>query len=251
MRTAFKLLIAMCCLDFAPGAFAAPVFFVAPNIHPTIDNTLDSGWQTAVGNNFVELDLDTFPNAVGVDTLNAGAITIDVGLADGTGTTVSNDAAIFTGNYASGGGTYGTISGSALPNRNSVTLQRQDTMRFEFSTGVEGFGAWIFDDVSNLAFTMTVTEVGGGTTTSSVLSAGNGNTSFVEGFLGATSNLGITRVDILITGSGGPSDFCEVDHLQIAAADSVAVPEPASGLVLVMGLAGLAAMRRRQSEKGV
>ena len=86
------------------------------------------------------------------------------------------------------------------------------------------------------SFEMVVTEVGGAVFTSSVLESGNGNNHFVEGWLGATSSVGIESVAyrVLNTGTGLPPvvpRFFEMDHLQYS-------PVPVPG-ALLLGMLGL------------
>lgn len=235
-----RLLGTVCvCLCFTVNVNAATVFFVESNSYNTVDTTRDQAFQSAVGNQFFELDLDELVNATFVDTLSANGITIDVGL----GNPSDGFAQVFTGNYPAGGGTYGTVFNSALLNASdSGTTSEQ--MTFQFSTPVSGFGAWIFDDLGpnspETGFTMTVTETGGASTTSSLLSGNNAGSFFVEGFLAATSDVGIESVIITTTNS---NDFFEVDHLQVASFNPV--PLPAAAWLFGSGLLGLIGMARR------
>lgn len=219
---------------------AAVVFYVEPNVGGTVDSTRDLGFQAAVGNSFVELDLDGLSNGAPVDTLPAGGVTIDVGLANPAASTVE----AFAGSYSSGGGSYGTVSGSALLNRSTGVTSAGD-MVFDFSSAIGGFGAWIFDDTGptspETGYTMTVTETNGAMNTSGLLSAGNAGSFFVEGFLAATSDVGIQSVTISTNNSG---DFFEVDHLQVATS---IVPVPAAVWLFGSALAGLGWMRRKQA----
>jgi hypothetical protein len=87
-----------------------------------------------------------------------------------------------------------------------------------------------------------VTEVGGLTSVSSPLESGNGTNLAIEGFLGAVSNLGITRVVIeqqTLAGVPTNADFFYLDHVQVAA-----IPEPASVMLLAAAAVGLAGRRR-------
>jgi len=210
--------------------WADPTFYVAPNSYPGWSSTLDVPWQTAVGS-FWEADLDNYANGFDLDSLVMGPITVDVGLGGAAST-----AEIYAGSW-SGGAVYGTVFDKALLNR-GATGGPHGEITFQFSTPVAGFGAWLFDNNqgSSESFDMIVTEVGGSTFTSSALESGNGNSHFVEGWLGATSAVGITEVSyrVLVTG-GGPAagKFFEIDHLQVS-------PVPVPGAVL-LGLLGLSA----------
>lgn len=207
------------------AAHGDPTFYLSPGT----GTTGDVAWQTAVGGNFIEFDLEGFSNGADVDSLSAGSLTIDIGI--GSGLTVSGTTAeIFAGSYTGGGGTNGTVFGNALLNRNSSGGIDQQ-MIFEFSTPVSGFGLWVFDNASASAdaFRMIVEEVGGATFTSGVLDANPGLMAHtVEGWLGATSTTGITSLAIEVgswdgsnQGSFSPHCICfEVDHIQV-------VPAPA------------------------
>lgn len=237
-------LVLLSAFAFCSHAFAGVIFFVEPNAYPVVNPNRDLGWQAAVGGNFVELDLDGIPNRTDVDTLQAGNITLDVGLFDAVNG-VSSTAEIFHGAYQLGGGSYGTVHAGAFVNLDPRN-RPYDEITFSFSTPVQGFGAWIFDDGFEAAtHQLIATEVGGFSTTSAILNGNNGIDFFVEGFLGVTSDVGLTDVSLRVLNPrfGG---FFEVDHLQIA--ELTAIPEPASmALWLFSGLvaSGFARVRRR------
>lgn len=178
---------------------ASVSFFLSPGTNPSGD----LAWQSVVGS-FTEFDLNGFANGQLVQSLSAGPTTITVGPAPA-------GQEIFWGGFGGGGGVYGTISGGALLNRSGGV--GTPTLTFSFSQPVAGFGLWIFDDgfCCPNSFTMTVIEVGGGVATSGILDASPGGTAHtVEGFLGATSAVGITSVTIIPL-----AGVFEVDHLQV------------------------------------
>lgn len=232
-------LIGSICLIMTVGlpAQAATVFFVESNSFNVVDDTRDQAFQTAVGNQFSELDLDAIPNAALVDALAVDGITIDIGL----GGSPAGSVEIFQGAYAAGGGAFGTVQTSALLNR-APGVGTSDTMTFAFSEPVRGFGAWIFDDLGptspETTFTLSATEVGGATSISAPINGGNGGNFFVEGFLAVTSDVGLESVSIV---SSNGNDFFEVDHLQIAT-----VPLPAAAWLFGGALLGLVSVKRRR-----
>ena len=245
MWTKTRLGVALLVAALGSVASAGTILYAETNTSVPPDSGLDLGWQSAVGNSFVELDLDSAPFRV--DTLTASGVTIDVGLEDAFGGTSPN-ATAFYGGYGAGGGTYGTVFGGALLNRDTSGVVRP-TMTFSFSSPVTGFGAWIFDDgLEYGTHSITATEVGGATTTSPLIDAGNGRAFFVEGFLGVTSTVGLTRVAITVHGArfGG---FMEIDHLQIAdVAQPVPLPPAAWMGLAMLGLLGLGRRMRRRHE---
>jgi hypothetical protein len=140
---------------------------------------------------------------------------------------------------------YGTVHANALLNRDAFGAVAP-TIAFTFSKPVTGFGAWLFDNnrASLESMVMTVEEVGGSVAQSSLLESGNPDVHFVEGFLGVTSDVGLTSVAFsLIDGAAGglSTKFMEIDHVQVAA------PMPAPGAVLLGSLgAGLVGWWRRR-----
>lgn len=191
-------------------------------------------WQTAVGY-FVEQDLDSCSNGFDLDAITIGSISIDVGLG-GLGGPAST-AEIFNGSWGgtSNGSVYGIVYGRALLNRDSSGATHSE-ITFQFSTPAVGVGAWVYDNCGSTSesFQMIVTEVGGSTFTSTRLESGNGVGHFVEGWLGATSPLGIGSVSyrVIDTATGDPvARSFEMDHLQYS-------PVPVPGAVL-LGILGL------------
>lgn len=236
----------MLALFFSGSSFATTTFYVNANTFNSVDNTLDLPFQNDAGS-ITELNFDLFASGGLIDFAQAGAITIDLGLADPGATNVE----VFAGSYGSGGGTFGTVSGNALLNRSEGVISNQ--MTFEFSAPVKGFGAWIFDDLGpasqETSFTMTAIEVGGASTTSTSLSAGNAGSFFVEGFMAVASDVGIEQV--VITSSAPNNDFFEVDHIQIAemisSPSTVSVPLSPWAMVLLsilLGVFGLMVLRK-------
>lgn len=212
-----------------------PSFYVAPNTYPSWSSTLDVSWQTAVGS-FFEHDLDAYSNGNDVDKLTMGPVLVDVGLG-GLGGTAST-AEIFAGSWggSSQGSVYGTVYRDALLNRDASGATHSE-ITFQFSIPAVGFGAWVYDNCSGTSesFEMIVTEVGGSTFTSTSLESGNGTGHFVEGWLGATSTVGIASVSYrVIDTTGNPvARSFEMDHLQLT-------PVPVPGAIL-LGMLGLGA----------
>jgi len=224
-----------------PAASADITFFVAPNSAPATSSTLDVPWQTAVGNNFIEFDLDGFANHADVDKLFAGSLTIDVGLGGLGGT--AGTAEIFKGSFGGGGGVYGTVWNRAFLNRDASNVIHSE-ITFIFSSPVEGAGMWVFDNNKNTgeSFELIATDADG-LITSSVLESGNGLPHFVEGWLAATSDKGITSLSIRVVDeiTGDPvARYFEIDHLQV-------VPAPGAVLLGIMGLGLVGWVRRRLS----
>jgi len=236
----YLIVVSIVILGLVSAADADPTFFVNPNPYPSVNPTLDSIWQTAVGNNFIELDLNEFTNGSDIDSLTAGSIGIDLGLGGLNGS--ADTAEIFWGSYGgSAGGSYGTVSGGALLNRDaSGGVHSQIT--FSFSEPVSGFGLWVFDNASSYlnSFNMIVTNSNGDSFTSNILESNNSTAHFVEGFIGATWSDGIKTVSIeVLDGNGDPVlNYFEVDHLQI-------VPAPGAVVLGMIGLGLVGWFRRR------
>lgn len=92
-------------------------------------------------------------------------------------------------------------------------------IEFTFSEPVEAFGTWILDDIVEASrYVLRVTETGGMTHTSSAMDGGNGVQLAVEGFIGAVSTVGITRVVVeqqTLAGAPSNTDFFYLDHVQV------------------------------------
>ena len=232
-----KLLVLWVVAALCSVTQADPTFYVAPNAYPGWSSTLDVPWQTAVGY-FLEQDLDSYSNGFDLDAMTIiGSISADVGLG-GLGGTAST-AEIFAGSWGgtSQGSVYGTVYNKALLNRDSSGAPHSE-ITAQFSTPAVGVGAWVYDNTSATAesFEMIVTEVGGATFTSTPLESGNGTGHFVEGWLGATSPVGIASVSYRVIDSvtGDPvARYFEMDHLQYS-------PVPVPGAIL-LGILGLGA----------
>jgi len=242
MKKQCIVLSVLCC---ASTVLAAPSFYVAPNTYPSYSADHDLAWQGAVGG-FGELDFDNLPQGTYVDSFFDVYMGVDVFVGLG-GSGAAVEVYNSTWSAPDSGSMYGTVHANALLNRSAAGAVAS-TVAFTFSTPVTGFGAWLFDNnrASLESMVMTVEEVGGGVTQSPLLESGNPDIHFVEGFLGVTSDVGLTSVAFsLIDGATGglSSRFMEIDHVQVAA------PIPAPGAVLLGGLgAGLVGwLRRRRS----
>ena len=239
-----KMMSLLMIVGIASIAAGGPVFYVAPNTYGSPSSTLDVPWQAAVGNSFMEFDLDGYDNAFNLDQISQGGLTINVGLGGLNGAATTAD--IFAGGWGEGanGSFYGTVYNNGLLNRDAADSAHGD-ITFAFSTPVRGFGVWVFDNTEGSAesFQMTVKEVGGGVWNSSILESGNGTLHYVEGWLGASSSLGITDVSISVldTNSGQPVlRFFELDHLQVSP-----VPVPGALLLGALGMGLVGWLRRR------
>jgi choice-of-anchor A domain-containing protein len=212
-------------------------FFLTPGQAPSGD--LD--WQAHVSG-FTEFDFENIAPGTFIDSLNAGPITVDLGLEGINGT------APMVGTYWS----YafpepGVFFGNSLLNEWN---QRHSRISFTFSEPVEGFGTWVFDDTSAIqqSFRMIVTDASGSVSVSPILESGNGFSHAIEGFIGVTSAVGITKVSIENLEEQqqcrrpGVSYF-ELDHVQIGnrrtstnpGSDDVCPPSSSSPAVLTAG----------------
>jgi hypothetical protein len=230
----------------ASTALAAPTFFVSPNAYPASGSANDLAWQAAVGS-FNEVDFDSLPTGqylVGI-TDPYVSITTTLGGPDG------GNPETFAGSWggAAAGSVYGTVYDVALLNQDQSGAVHSDFV-FTFDQPIAGVGAWLYDNNASTAESMIlqVTEVGGGVSASSLLESGDGTNHFVEGFLGATSTLGITEARfIVVDGQGNPLQrYFELDHLQWGQPAPV-IPAPGAILLGGMGVSLVGYLRRRRS----
>jgi len=236
-------------LSAASTVLAAPTFFVSPNAYPGSGSGNDLAWQAAVGS-FNEQDFDAVPLGAHVLGISDPPLYITTKLGGVGGESGNPEAFAGAWGGAGAGSVYGTVFDTALLNRSQSGAIHSDFV-FTFSQPVSGVGAWLYDNNAASAESMMlqVTEVGGGTWGSSVLESGNGTDHFVEGFLGATSTLGITEarfiVAVGVAGSGLPVQrYFELDHLQWG---MPTIPAPGAILLGSLGVSLVGYLRRRRS----
>jgi hypothetical protein len=218
----------------ATSATAAVQFFINPDGHlngtPAADPSRDLGFQAALRLPLYELDFARYGNAYVVEgsSFAAGPVAVRPCLLD-TEANPAVDLSLNGGRLLetwptlpfiagiAGGGS----DGAALLNRtySSAGDIRGAAIEFTFTQPVEGFGAWILDDVTEAnGFVLRVTETSGEIVTSPLLEAGNARALAVEGFAGAISSVGITRAIIeqrTLAGAVSSGDCFYVDHVQI------------------------------------
>lgn len=241
LRLTGRVLVVAGCLAVC-GVFsateAAVTFFVRPdgnmNLDPPADPTRDLDFQAALTLPFHEFDFGEISGGYVMEpsTWFAGPVVVRPNLLDASGNNAA-DLAV-NGNrlielYANiapdiaeimEGGAGG--GGSAILNRTyagNATDVAGAAVEFTFSEPVEGFGAWIMDDIVEPSqFVLKITEANGSTQTSAVLESGNGVNLAIEGFIAATSTVGIVKAVIEqqnLSGTATNVDFFYLDHVQV------------------------------------
>ena len=216
----------------ACGAGPGPAFFVHPDGRlSAADASLDLAFQAALTAGLTELDLHEYGHGY-VTELSppaAGAVTVRPILLDASGspaadTLLNGGRLIETYPFVPvvpgilGGG----ADGATLLNRVYAGGGADvvgPAVEFTFSHPVEAFGLWILEDFPQAnRFVLRVVELGGTVYTSPPLESGNGASLAIEGFIGAVSEVGITKVVVeqqTLTGTPTGDDFFYLDHLQI------------------------------------
>ena len=238
---------------------ASVTFFVNPDGQlATADPTRDLAFQAAMTGPMTEFDFAQFGSEYVMEpsSLFAGPVRVRPNLLDASGNNAADlgingnrlietypNVPDIAGIIEGGAG----ASGATLLNRTYAGNFADVTgaaVEFTFSEPVEGFGTWIMDDITEASqFVLKVTEVGGATFTSSPMDGLNGVNLAIEGFIGAVSNVGITRVVVeqqTLAGAASNADFFYLDHVQVGGA----VPEPAS--LVMLAAAGLFLTRCRR-----
>lgn len=214
----------------AAGAIAEVTFFVHPDGGlDGADASRDQAFQAALTRPMTEFDFATFGHGYIAESteLKAGVVRVRPNLLDVAGNNAADpeiNGGLLIETYPLVPTVAGIIEGggAALLNR-TFAGDGADVVgaaiEFTFSEPVEGFGAWILDDILEPSgFTLKITEVGGATVTSSLMDSGNGITLAVEGFIGAVSTVGIVKAVIeqqTIAGAPSDADFFYVDHVQV------------------------------------
>jgi hypothetical protein len=214
----------------AATAGGAVTFFVNPDGQmQTADPNRDLAFQAALTKPFTEFDFAQFGHEYIMEPspLFAGGVRVRPNLLDVNGDNAANLAAngnrlIETYPWADSTAAPGIIENTVLLNRTyagGFQDVRGAAIEFTFDQPVEAFGAWMVDDsVEENGFVLKITEVGGAVSTSSLMDSGNSTALAVEGFLGAVSDVGITKAVLeqqTLSGTPSSDDFFYTDHVQI------------------------------------
>lgn len=224
--------------SFFSAADASVTFFVHPdgnmNQTPPADPTRDLAFQAALTLPFAEFDFAAVGGGYIMEPSDqfAGVVRVRPNLLDASGNNAA-DLAV-NGNrliemyphinpdipeiMEGGAG----ASGTAMLNRTYAGNFADVTgaaIEFTFSEPVQGFGTWIMDDIVEPSqFVLKITESNGATHTSAVLESGNGVNLAIEGFIAATSDVGIVKAVIeqqTLSGTPSNADFFYLDHIQV------------------------------------